>query len=64
MLLEFPDADGRVIRTIASPIRMSSSVPDVRVVPPRLGQHTEQVLSESGYSEEQIRRLVADGIVQ
>ncbi|MGB3375203.1 MAG: CoA transferase [Microbacterium sp.] len=64
MLLEFPDAEGRVIRTIASPILMSNSTPDVRVVPPRLGQHSEQVLSESGYSDEQIRRLIADGIVQ
>jgi len=64
MLLEFPDAEGRVIRTIASPILMSNSAPDVRVVPPQLGQHSEQVLSESGYSDEQIRRLIADGIVQ
>lgn len=64
MVLEFPDAEGRTIRTIASPIRMSNSVADVRVVPPRLGQHSEQVLSESGYSDEQIRRLIADGIVQ
>jgi len=32
-------------------------------VPPRLGQHTEQVLAEHGYSRESIQRLRENGTI-
>lgn len=64
MLLEFPDSDGRVVRTVASPIRMSAAPPEVRTAPPQLGEHSHQILRDAGYSPEQIRALVARGVVQ
>lgn len=64
MVLEFPDAEGRIIRTVASPIRISGAPPQVRIAPPRLGEHSRQILADAGYSQEQIRRLVAGGVVQ
>ena len=31
---------------------------------PLLGEHSAQVLSESGYSQEEIRRLAKDGVIR
>lgn len=64
MILEFPDAAGRMIRTVASPISMSESAASVRVMPPQLGEHSRQILADAGYSKDRIRRLFVDGIVQ
>ena len=43
--------------------RMSDSPPKIKSVPPRLGQHTEQVLAEHGYSRESIQRLRENGTI-
>jgi crotonobetainyl-CoA:carnitine CoA-transferase CaiB-like acyl-CoA transferase len=36
---------------------------DAPLPPPRLGEHTDQILAELGYSAEQIARFRADGVV-
>jgi len=46
-------------RTLGSPIKMSSTPPDVTRRAPLLGEHTEQVLRETGYSHEEIAALRA-----
>ena len=51
------------MRTLGSPIKMSATPPDVRRPAPLLGAHTKEVLQETGFSEEEIRRLVEDGVV-
>src|ERR671930_644736 len=33
-----------------------------RLPPPRLGEHTEEVLAESGYSEPDVERMAAEGV--
>lgn len=45
------------------PIKFSESPGVVRLPPPRLGQHTAEILSESGYSAEKIAQLAASGAV-
>ncbi len=45
------------------PIKFSESPGGVRLPPPRLGQHTAEILSESGYSAEKIAQLAASGAV-
>ena len=46
-----------------SPYRMSASPAKINTMPPRLGQHTDEILAQLGYSREDISRLRASKIV-
>jgi formyl-CoA transferase len=46
MVLETPDGDD-VTRLVGSPIRMSGAPVGVRRLPPRLGEHTKEILAEA-----------------
>jgi formyl-CoA transferase len=46
-----------------SPMHFSETPTEVSRHPPDLGEHTAEVLAEFGYSREEIRRLVDDGVV-
>lgn len=47
MILEGQSPDGHALKFIASPIRMSGAAAGLRREPPRLGQHTEEVMNEA-----------------
>ena len=63
MVLEFADQQGRTVRTIASPVSLSAVERQVRHAPPRLGEHTVEVLGELGYDGSTIDALRAGKIV-
>ena len=44
MLMEGP-GEGQTVRFIASPIQMSAATVSLRYAPPRLGQHTDEILA-------------------
>ena len=46
-------------RVIGAPIKLSDTPASVRTAPPVLGQHTDLVLGEFGYSTDEIRRSFA-----
>mgnify|MGYP001185082703 FL=1 len=46
------------IRTLAVPSEWSESQPEYRRHAPRLGEHTQEVLAETGLSEQEIRTLL------
>ncbi|MGD9805184.1 MAG: CaiB/BaiF CoA transferase family protein [Hyphomicrobiaceae bacterium] len=48
---------------LGQPILMSRSKASVRRAPPKLGQHTEEVLSEIGYEPDAIAKLRKDGAI-
>lgn len=48
---------GEAITVPGSPVRFGESTTRAGAVPPELGQHTEEVLLEAGYSWEEIGRL-------
>ena len=56
-------APGTVTEVVGTPVRFSDSTPVVRARPPELGEHTEEVLLESGYSWDDIAALSAEGAV-
>ena len=37
--------------------------PGVRLNPPKLGEHNEEVLLSLGYSDEQIKQMIEAGVV-
>ena len=49
------------LRTLGSPIKMSATPPVADRRAPLLGEHTREVLEEIGYSEEEIRAVMAEG---
>lgn len=50
------------VRTLNHPIRYSDGEPQVRHLPPEVGQHTADVLTDLGYSPADIERFVKAGI--
>ncbi|PNY27335.1 Uncharacterized protein TCAP_02737, partial [Tolypocladium capitatum] len=53
------------IRMVNTPVKFSESQPTIRSVPPMLGQHTDEVLSEHlGLSESDIAGLKKQGVVK
>ena len=51
-------------RSIGLPVQWDGRRPDVRRVPPRLGEHTADVLTTLGYTLDDVRTLQAQGLVQ
>ncbi|MBL1093984.1 MULTISPECIES: CaiB/BaiF CoA transferase family protein [Streptomyces] len=52
------------LRTLASPLKLSDTPARIRTAPPLLGQHTDEVLTETGYSPADIAALHASGAVR
>ena len=55
------DDGGSEISVVGSPLRMSATPTKVGGSVPELGQHTEEVLLEIGYSWDEIEQLRTDG---
>jgi len=53
------DAEAGPMRFLASPARFRETPTSFRRLPPRLGQHTDEVLGEAGFGAEEIRALRA-----
>jgi crotonobetainyl-CoA:carnitine CoA-transferase CaiB-like acyl-CoA transferase len=51
------------LRTLGSPIKLGSTPPDVSRRAPQLGEHTDGVLQEAGFSRDEIAALRASGAI-
>jgi crotonobetainyl-CoA:carnitine CoA-transferase CaiB-like acyl-CoA transferase len=61
MTFEHPRAG--TVRVLSHPVRYDGESLPLRILPPELGEHTEEILSELGYDEEAIDKLKAEGAV-
>jgi crotonobetainyl-CoA:carnitine CoA-transferase CaiB-like acyl-CoA transferase len=60
---ETQTTDGVPVRVISQPVRLSRTPATVVAAAPGWGEHTDEVLRESGFDEAEIARLHADGVV-
>lgn len=51
------------VRTVASPFRMSATPPDYRLPPPSVGEHTDEILEELGYTAGEREALRRAGVL-
>jgi crotonobetainyl-CoA:carnitine CoA-transferase CaiB-like acyl-CoA transferase len=63
MIVPVTSPSGRVVETIATPIRYRGSHGPLPAYPPRHGADTGTILAEAGYSPERIAELLATGAV-
>ena len=63
MVVELEHPKVGKIRNLGSVVKFSGTPVQYRTAPPLMGQHTESVLAEMGYSEEQIAEMRAEGVL-
>ncbi len=52
-----------MVRSIANPVRLSSTPVLYRLPPPLLGEHNREILQSLGYSSEQIALAVRERVI-
>jgi crotonobetainyl-CoA:carnitine CoA-transferase CaiB-like acyl-CoA transferase len=63
MVVDIPRDDIPELRLPGIAIKLSTTPGTVRLPPPRLGEHTDAVLREMGYSDKQISDMRSSGTV-
>ncbi|MFI8410944.1 CaiB/BaiF CoA transferase family protein [Paeniglutamicibacter gangotriensis] len=64
LIAETQRVDGTNLRILRGPISIDNAPTPVRQAPPALGEHSREILSGMGLDNEQIDRLMAEGIVR
>jgi crotonobetainyl-CoA:carnitine CoA-transferase CaiB-like acyl-CoA transferase len=59
-----PGLSAGEVRLPGFAIKMSETGPSARRHPPRLGEHTEEVLHELGYTQEEVEAFIASGVAR
>jgi crotonobetainyl-CoA:carnitine CoA-transferase CaiB-like acyl-CoA transferase len=56
-------ADGRDVRVVGVPIRFSKTPGTIRSGPPAVGEHTDEVLRELGFGDDEVGAMRGEGVV-
>jgi len=62
MVLEVEQPSGKV-KILGFPVKMSATPARIQRPAPQLGEHTEEILAEIGYAEEEIKELKEKGVI-
>jgi crotonobetainyl-CoA:carnitine CoA-transferase CaiB-like acyl-CoA transferase len=62
-VFEVQDPRAGTLRQLSHAARYAETPASLRRLPPQLGEHTDEVLAEVGYSADEIRELRASGAV-
>lgn len=63
MIIEMEHPTAGTVRALGNPLHLSATPARVDRVPPRLGEHGEEVLTEVGYDAERISHLRGQGVL-
>jgi crotonobetainyl-CoA:carnitine CoA-transferase CaiB-like acyl-CoA transferase len=63
--VKLPDGDkaGQTVKTTLFPITMQGQRLGVRLDPPRLGEHSRELLAGAGFAREEVDALLAKSVV-
>jgi crotonobetainyl-CoA:carnitine CoA-transferase CaiB-like acyl-CoA transferase len=64
MVVEREHPTAGMVRLLGLPVKLSATPGEVRLAPPVLGQHTREVLRDAGLAEDEVARLVDEGVVR
>jgi crotonobetainyl-CoA:carnitine CoA-transferase CaiB-like acyl-CoA transferase len=63
MLVEIEHPEAGMLKMAGIPYELSETPASIRLAPPTLGQHTDEVLREIGRTDDDIRRLRESGVI-
>ena len=63
MIVEVESAQSGTIRLPGVPIKFSEAAGGVRTAPPRLGEHSAEILKSLGFTDAELRRLIGDRVI-
>ncbi|HEY6420053.1 MAG TPA: CaiB/BaiF CoA-transferase family protein [Candidatus Binataceae bacterium] len=64
MVVELDAPDGQKVKQVGISVKLAETPGSIRSLAPQLGQHTDEVLGELGYPQEQIDRWREEGAVR
>ena len=64
MVVEMEHPTAGTVRVLEAPIHLSSTPATVRYVPPRLGEHSAEVLREHGFTDDEVAALAGSGVLR
>jgi crotonobetainyl-CoA:carnitine CoA-transferase CaiB-like acyl-CoA transferase len=63
MVTDFADPKKGRMKLLSSPLKLSATPPDIRTAPAVFGEHTEEILQELGFQDEEIGELKKSGVI-
>ena len=63
MRIDMPHPTAGTVKLVASPMKFSATPIEPKLPPPTLGQHTDEILAEHGYTPDEIRAFRAKKVV-